>query len=667
MAHLVDSSGALGPHEALNSSNFIPCTADVPNLGISNAIHWLRFTIHNPGNDPSVTVSLPHPEIDDLAIYVANGQDLDQIAAAGQSCSVPWRIDEGSEFSYIIPVRSGGEATVLLRLRSKKQLQVPVLVSSSAQAGSMRATRNLAFGVYVGIMVVMAMYNLFVFLSIRDKGYLMYVFYIVLVTLTQLTFFGFGQFHMWPGSAWLSSNASIILTLATAIAATEFMKAFLATHTLIPRAHAFFKWFYGAFAISLAVYLFVDPIIGYQLAQAMSGLYALFFLVASIAAVRTGSRQARYFLLAWSLFLAGTVVFVLKDAGVLPYNMVTSYMMPFGSAIEGVLLSFALADRINILRREKEQSQAEALSAAQENARIIRDQNVILEQKVTERTHQLQESLDKLKETQSQLVEAEKMSSLGQLTAGIAHEINNPINYIRSNIKPLRRDLEDLLVLLQAYRTGTPAAEVKALEHKLGIEETVAEVNAILHSMEEGADRTAEIVRGLRTFSRLDEGDLKNVDVNEGIHSTLKLLNPQIKDRVQVELDLQANMPVECLPGRLNQVFMNMLTNAIQAVKEKHGDEGGHILVRTEQDHEQLLVTIVDNGTGMSPATRARVFEPFFTTKNVGEGTGLGLSIAHSIVEKHHGRIEVDSIEGEGTMFRIIIPLRQPGLIAKRA
>ena len=102
-------------------------------------------------------------------------------------------------------------------------------------------------------------------------------------------------------------------------------------------------------------------------------------------------------------------------------------------------------------------------------------------------------------------------------------------------------------------------------------------------------------------------------------------------------------------------------------MKEKHGDEGGHILVRTEQDHEQLLVTIVDNGTGMSPATRARVFEPFFTTKNVGEGTGLGLSIAHSIDEKHHGRIEVDSIEGEGTMFRIIIPLRQPGLIAKRA
>jgi signal transduction histidine kinase len=174
--------------------------------------------------------------------------------------------------------------------------------------------------------------------------------------------------------------------------------------------------------------------------------------------------------------------------------------MPIGSAIEGVLLSFGLADRINILRREKERSQAEALKASLENERIIREQNVMLEEKVTERTHALQESNDHLKRTQSQLVNAEKMASLGQLTAGIAHEINNPVNFITSNIPPLRRNLGEVLEVLDDYRKAGTTADAQALnaaaakEKKLGLDESIEELGEILGSIQEGAHRTAEIV-----------------------------------------------------------------------------------------------------------------------------------------------------------------------------
>ncbi|MBK9759013.1 MAG: sensor histidine kinase [Flavobacteriales bacterium] len=664
---MADPGGLMKMQDAFSNEHYSTPNADVPNLGSSTGAYWLKFNVENNSSEPSLIVHLPHPELDELDLYLVTESGSSHLASVGQSRTKAWRSDDLQEFAFSLPIEVGRTATVLLRVKSNKQIQVPILLSTPAAHGELKAERNLLVGSYVGVMLVMALYNLFVFFSIRERSYLLYVVYIVLVSMTQLTFFGFGQFYLWPDSTWLSSNASILFTLGTACSATEFMKAFLQTKQFAPRLHKLIKWFYAGFAVCLTTYLMGDAVTGYQMAQAISGIYALFFLLIAINISLQGSRQGRYFLLAWSLFLAGTVVFVLKDTGVLPYNMFTVYTMPLGSAVEGVLLSFALADRINILRKEKERSQAEALASSMENERMVRDQNVTLEHMVTERTHQLQDSLTYLKQTQSQLVEAEKMSSLGQLTAGIAHEINNPINFIKSNIPPLKRDLADVMEVLAAYRAGGAPRTVAELEERLGLDVTIIEVGKILQSMEVGANRTAEIVSGLRTFSRLDEGDMKYTDINDGIRSTLDLLTLQLKDRINVELDMRANESVECLPGKMNQVFMNLLSNAIHAVNERHGDKGGRISVVTEQLNDHLIVTITDNGIGMNEATRARVFEPFFTTKAVGDGTGLGLSIVHSIIEKHNGRIEVDSIQGQGTEFRVILPNSQPQQLALRA
>ena len=313
------------------------------------------------------------------------------------------------------------------------------------------------------------------------------------------------------------------------------------------------------------------------------------------------------------------------------------------------------------------------MAASLENQRIIREQNAMLEEKVTQRTHALQESNEHLKRTQTQLVNAEKMASLGQLTAGIAHEINNPINFITSNIMPLKRNISEIVEVMQEYRALEPQAAAEGLkklkdrEKKLGIDESIEELEDIIGSISEGSKRTAEIVRGLRNFSRLDEDDLKDADLHDGLQNTLALLAPNLRDKVNVKTAFGAIPLVECFPGKVNQVFMNVLTNAIQATLVRTDIMDREILVTTSCADDHVKIDISDNGVGMSEAVQARMFDPFFTTKPVGEGTGLGLAIVYGIIQDHHGRIHVESLPGAGTTVTILLPIRHAKAQQQRA
>jgi two-component system NtrC family sensor kinase len=298
---------------------------------------------------------------------------------------------------------------------------------------------------------------------------------------------------------------------------------------------------------------------------------------------------------------------------------------------------------------------------------------VILETKVTERTEALQlantelsAALKSLKEAQTQLVEKEKMASLGQLTAGIAHEINNPINFVTSNIKPLKLDIDDIKSLLEKYDQLEKQPELKhvfedVVAYKKQIDVTFIhdEIAELIKGIEDGAVRTAEIVRGLRTFSRLDESDVKSVDLHEGLDSTLVLLRNSVPPNVKI-IKQYGDLPkVECYAGKLNQVFMNIITNSFNAIKSKHSDKEESLTISTHRENnEHVAISIRDTGIGMTQEVKEKMFDPFFTTKDVGEGTGLGLSIVFSIIEKHNGRIVVNTAPGEGAEFIIYLPLK---------
>ncbi len=668
---LSDPTAALGMQEVAASGGFKASQELVPNLGVSSAAQWAMFTVLNVNVDEVPYVLVDYPEIEELDLYLVDPQGIRHLISAGQARPFSDGAQSSPSFSTRLDIPFGGTAQVFIRAKGDKQLQLPVYVISRSEESTIAMNRSLFIGGYIGLMLVMILYNMFVFTSTKDTSYIYYVVALIFSLFTQLSFTGYLGYYLFSDVPWIKQHASLILTAFTAVSSNLFMDRFIHASKHVRHFTRVLYTFFALMGVGVLLDLVGMRVQAYGLMQLLSMALALYTLAVAIISYRQGERSAKFFLIAWCIFLTGIVVFVAKDWGLVPYNDFTKYMMTIGSSVEVVLLSLGLADRINVLRREKDRSQAEALRTAQEKATLIREQNAVLEMKVAERTHALQESNDHLKHTQSQLVSAEKMASLGQLTAGIAHEINNPINYISSSIPPLKRDLGELKEVLEAYREASKGqaalAPVHALEQRIGVEDTVREVEEILLALEHGAARTSEIVRGLRTFSRLDEDDLKEADINECLRSTVVVLGPQFRDGVRVVYDLQDLPQVECYPGKLNQLFMNLLNNAAHAVKKRHGSTGGEVRIATRLHNGAVQVAVGDNGTGMDEQVMSHLFEPFYTTKEVGEGTGLGLSIAKGIIDKHHGQVEVHSELGTGTTFTINLPLAQPRQLAKSA
>ncbi|WP_414514549.1 sensor histidine kinase [Nostoc sp. PCC 9305] len=306
----------------------------------------------------------------------------------------------------------------------------------------------------------------------------------------------------------------------------------------------------------------------------------------------------------------------------------------------------------------------------------LENSNAELEARVEQRTVELKTALSELQRTQAQVVQSEKMSSLGQLVAGIAHEINNPVNFIHGNLTHLDEYTENLLQMISLYqeRYSSHDPEIQALAEEIDLEFLIEDLQKILPSMKMGTERIRNIVLSLRNFSRMDEAEFKRVDIHEGIESTLLILQHRLKDKpdrpaIEVIKDY-GNLPqAECYPGQLNQVLMNILVNAIDALDEADikrtsqqiQENPSQITIRTSVvDSQSIEIAIADNAQGMPESVQSRIFDPFFTTKPVGKGTGMGMAISYQIItEKHGGKLLCFSSLGEGTNFIIQVPIRQ--------
>lgn len=670
---LEDSSGQLTFEAAVKSAAYKPATTNVPNLGVSNSTFWVKFIVKNESENDRLLLELDQPTIDEATLYTieADGRTTEQ--AEGEFKKYSERRYNNQNHVFDLHVQQGETHTYYLKVKSAEQMVLPMFIGDAKPVMESLMNKDVIFGIFFGIMLVMLLYNLFIYFTTRDKGYLYYVLYIFLLSLSQASLSGYAFRFLWPNSTWMAQNSVYLFPAIAGLAAMVFVKEFLQTKTVAPKLTKVLNVLIGIFVFAVLCTFFGLKLLSFNLMQLNTAIGSLFVLYLSAVVLKRGNKSALFFLIAWSILLIGATVFVLKDFGVFPYNNFTSSILAIGSAIEVVLLSFALANKISILRKERETAQAQAMQAVEENARIVREQNIILEAKVTERTQELKTSneelnktLKDLKEAEMQLVESEKMASLGQLTAGIAHEINNPINFVTSNVKPLKRDVQMVIDMLNqieeiSLQDGTvddKKQKIDELKQEYDFDYLKTEIDYLINGINEGSSRTAEIVKGLRIFSRLDEDDLKKADINEGLESTLVIVNNQLDNRIDVVKQFSDLPPVECYPGKLNQVFMNMISNALHAIKSRYKEEkGGMLTLSTSANDTHVLVSIKDNGTGMDENTKKKLFEPFFTTKDVGEGTGLGLSIAYNTIVKHNGSITVNSELGAGTEFIIEIPI----------
>lgn len=660
---LADTSNTLTISD-VQEATFGQTNEVVGNLGVVEHAFWIRYRIAS-AMEPRV-LEIQSPNIDSVDFYLFSGSTLLASYFTGEGRPFLDRPIVSPNFAF--PISPGDQELIAyVRLRSGKQILLPMALKSTTSHYNQQNQKDIFFGIYAGIIIAMLLYNIFIWFSVKERNYLYYVFFIFFVGLTQLTLNGYGNQFFWPNWSWVALRSVHFAGIGSGITTVLFAQNYLRIRQYSPKINLLLYFYIAVYMVAAITAIAGEFVLSYNLIN-FCALASLLLVIAAYRSYRKGYRQALFFLIAWSIFLISVTVYVLRDFGVLPYNLVTQYALPVGSALEVLLLSFALADNINQLKREKELEQEAKLEALGEKERYITEQNVVLEAKVADRTRELANSnsdlnqaLTTLQSAQAQLIDAEKMASLGQLTAGIAHELNNPINFVSSNIHPLSRDLEEIFEVLDSYSALEPndpeletrIVEVRRLAERYDLGFLRIEISQLMKGIGDGATRTAEIVKGLRIFSRLDEDTLKRADINECVRSTLIILKSSIKSESKVYDQLDPELPeINCYPGKLNQVFMNILVNALQATaaSNKSYDER-RVDVKTSFDDQKIYVSIRDNGAGMPPEVKSRIFEPFFTTKEVGQGTGLGLSIVLGIINDHNGRIEVNSIPGEGTEF----------------
>ncbi|MFN7313647.1 MAG: 7TM diverse intracellular signaling domain-containing protein [Bacteroidota bacterium] len=617
----------------------------------------------------NLAFQISNPNLDKVTLYRLNSKnEIIDSSTIAETDPIELREIPEKNFSFKLKPEHS-HSSIYFKIEAGEQLLLPLEINTVDVIRQKGTKRDNAVYFYLGIMLVMLLYNLFIYINTKETNYLYYVLFILFVALTQLTLQGFLHKYLPESFNSVKINSVYINGALSGIFTLLFVQSFIETKRYLGKLNYIIQVFIFADIIALACLPFHLYQLSYTLININAGLgsFIVLFMAAYIA--YRGNRSAKFFLIAWSLFLSSVIVFVLKDFGIVEYNGFTRFILLYGSAIEVTLLSLALADKINLLKKEKDLAQADALKIAQENARITKEQNIMLEQKVNERTKALTESnqslssaIAELKQAQAQLVESEKMASLGQLTAGIAHEINNPINFVTSNVKPLQRDIQELYNLIQKSEDLASKQElnhdtINKLKKDIDYDYLQTEINYLLKGIQEGSSRTAEIVKGLRIFSRVDEDDIKLADINDGLDSTIIIVNNQLNNKIKILKEYGDLGKIECYPGKLNQVFLNLITNGIYAVKQKYGEEeGGVVHISTKLVNDNVQISISDNGTGMSESTKAKLFEPFFTTKPVGEGTGLGLSIVYNTIKKHSGSINVESVVGEGTTFVITLP-----------
>lgn len=325
----------------------------------------------------------------------------------------------------------------------------------------------------------------------------------------------------------------------------------------------------------------------------------------------------------------------------------------------------SLAQSFNQLIRQVQQ-QLNQLQAARDLLEVrVAERTQDLEVRVAERTQELEDTLQNLCQTQAQLIQTEKMSSLGEMVAGIAHEINNPVSFIHGNITHGQDYLQELLGLIELYEAQYPEPKSVILDYRelVEIDYLKSDFLSLFDSMKLGTQRIEGIIKSLRNFSRLDEAEVKDVDLHQGLDSTLVILGNKLKQQIKIIKNYGDIPLIYCYPSQLNQVFLNILANGIDALMSLEMCDRRIMIQTGLLDDHWVKVSIKDNGPGIPESVKTKIFNPFFTTKPIGQGTGLGLSIAYQIIEKHSGKIEVISEPNQGTEFVISLPIQTSAIV----
>jgi signal transduction histidine kinase len=653
-----DTSGKLSYDDVSSpafQNKFKQSEQSVPDFGTETAPVWCRFLIKNSYGERLV-LSLENTELEWIDLYIPKKDSVIKKSLSAYNHFNNREISVNQNL-FLLGIPKDSVQLFYLRVKTNTGLQFPIHVSTLEKKLSAVQLSNILYGIYIGFMILMILYNFFIYSSLRDSAYLFYVLYVVFMTLTNIIEEGLAFEYLWPNTPQLNHYVNIVACL-TGCFAILFSAVFLHTRENAKRMHKFLFGLLFCYIACVIIILSGNRFLGMLTTEFISLIAVVSLFLTGIVVYRNGFKPAKYYLIAWTTLLIGVIVFLLKDFNIVPYNQITVNGMRIGSGIEALLLSFALANKINTYREEKEKAEALAFAQVKENEKLVLEQNVILETKVTERTKELKHLLEELSDTQTQLIQKEKLASLGELTAGIAHEIQNPLNFV-NNFSEINKEL---------------IAEMNAEIDK----ENFNEVRSIAQNVSENQEkinhhgkRADAIVKGMLQHSRTSTGAKEPTDINALADEYLRLSYHGLRSKdnsfnATMKTDFDASIgKINIIPQDIGRVLLNLYNNAFYATGEKQkvesekqkSDYQPTLSIQTKKMSDKVVLTVMDNGMGIPQKVIDKIFQPFFTTKPTGQGTGLGLSLSYDIIKAHGGEIKVNTMEGEFTEFMVQLPI----------
>ncbi|HEX6431092.1 MAG TPA: 7TM diverse intracellular signaling domain-containing protein [Niastella sp.] len=623
--------------------------AETLNFGVTRSVIWLKFSLQNktPQRVPDWILSLDYPLFDYVTLYVQKGNNW-QTQLSGDMLPYSVRPMKYRHFAFTLDLPDTNTTTCYIRLASSGSMQINVNLQQPTAFVKDDLYAELGHGIFFGALLIMMCYNLFLYVGLRDKAYLAYVAFILVNLLLQATFSGHTTQFILGNSPYWANHIIPILMSASSIVMAAFSITFLNTRQFAKTIHTVLLAIVFVASANLLSSFWLKLSITISGAGLLVIIACVTVIVAGIISLRKGNRAARFYLLAWALLIISGLITSFRNFGFLAPGFFTTNCIRIASMVEAVLLAMALADRYNQYKKEKEAAQAETL-------RIQQEANRDLEEKVMDRTKLLHQSLEELKTAQAKLVQKEKMASLGELTAGIAHEIQNPLNFVTNFAEVSEELVEDL------------KTEVKAGAHENAltlVDYLSSNLNKIVHH----GKRAGSIVKGMLLHSRKDIGETMEIDVCALADDCLKLAYQSFKTKNNTcNVQLTKHFEYEpvmyaCNPQELDRVLMNLFANALYALDKRKTRESNKyqpvLSVSIRQIKTGIEIVVHDNGTGMSASVQEKIFQPFFTTKPANQGTGLGLSISFDIITKGFGgELTVTSAENAFTAFTIRLPL----------
>lgn len=655
LAVLEDPSGQLslaqvqGPAFAPQFKTDLP-PAEALNYGYTRSAFWLRLDLANSAEQPIERIlEIAYARIGDLRLYQPNTDGTYTTITTGSNPAFASRPIKNRYFVFALKLPPHSQQSFYLRMQSKSPLVAPARLWQPAAFHAYQRSDYSAQAWYFGMASALLLFNLLLFTALRDAIYLRYVSSVFFMAMAIAANNGlFKEYFPLDSPQWSEISVGVGYSLAVA-AMLIFTRKMLNITNMAPRLDQAFR--------VTTLTLLLSPIgfiIHYQsLIQAATALYFaanLLIMGSALYCAFKRQRSAYFFLAAYTILGCSGLINTLRLTAWLPSNMLTINGLQFGSAIEMIIMALALADRFNMLRRDNEQAQAALLQAEQRESESLRESERVLESRVEQRTLELSSSLEQLKQTQAELLQAEKLASLGALVAGVAHELNTPIGNALTTATALEHASKEF-----------QAAVVKGELRKSTMLSFVDNAVPMSELISRSCRRAATLISSFKQIAVDQTSEQRRqFDLRTLVEDHIAALRPSLMQAPWlIEIHIAAGITFDSYPGPLGQVINNLVQNAI-----KHGFEGraqGTLTISAERQADAAEIRVTDDGNGMPAEVLARIFEPFFTRKLGQGGSGLGLSIARNIVTGVlGGSLNASAQPGLGSQFCLRVPLRAP-------